>query len=234
MVVPVAPVVALAERKLLSGGQAVDGATCDASGGEGVAGIEKASALETGLDGAPIVGETKWMQVDSPAKDVLDFDPDWKPVLSRHKAKGGQKVQDFVKLVGIDGEVKVMMVPCLTSEQGVDRPAACDAGSHAFGGYLAKQAGDIAGVHGSTVATEPHAAHRHRGVDCLNTEREMGRPVACGVLAMSFANCRVDQRDRTTEEGPKCRETTTVRSSRRNTPPTVRLHGVEFRLEPST
>ena len=131
MVVPIAPGVALAERQLLLGGQAVDGSTRDASGGEGVVGIVEVSAAEAGLDGAPILRETKWMQIDSSAKRVLEFDPDWKPVLPRHKGKGGQKVQEFVQLVGIDGEVKIMMVPCLTSEQGVNRPAACDASSHA-------------------------------------------------------------------------------------------------------
>ena len=148
MVVPAAPVVALAERKLLLGGQAVDGSTCDASGDEGVAGIVELGAPEVGLDGAPVHGETKWMQVDSPAKDVVKFDPDGKPVLSWHKAERGQKVQESVQLVGIDGEVKVMMEPRLTSEQGVDRPAACDAGSYALGGYVVEQAGYVAGLHG--------------------------------------------------------------------------------------
>ena len=148
MVVPVAPVVALAERKLLLGGQAVDGSTCDASGGEGVTGVVEVGVPEAGLDGPPILGETKWVQIDSSAKGVLEFDPDWKPVLSWHKGEGGQKVQEFVLLVGINGEVKIMMVTCLTSKQGVDRPAARNAGSHALGGYVAKKAGYVAGLHG--------------------------------------------------------------------------------------
>lgn len=101
VVVPVAPVVVLAERKLLLGGQAVDGSTCDASGGEGVTGIVKVGVPEAGLDGASILGEMKWMQVDSPAKDVLEFDPDWKPVLSWREAEGGQNVQERFTTVAL-------------------------------------------------------------------------------------------------------------------------------------
>ena len=52
--------------------------------------------LKAGLDGAPILCETKWMQVDPPAKNVLKFDPDWKPVLSRHKAERDQQGQELV------------------------------------------------------------------------------------------------------------------------------------------
>jgi hypothetical protein len=133
VVVAIAPGVALAEGQLLLRGQAVDGSTRDGSGGVGIAGIVEVGAAEAGLDGAPILGETKWMQIDSSAKGVLEFDPDRKPVLSRHKGESSQKLQEFVQLVGIDGEVKIMMGTCLTSEQGVDRPAACDAGSHAVG-----------------------------------------------------------------------------------------------------
>jgi hypothetical protein len=154
VVVLVAPFVALAEHQLLLGGEAVDGSTCDASGGEGVAGIVKVSAPEAGLDGAPILSEPKWMQVNSTAKDVLKLDPYRKPVLPWQKPKGGQKGQESVQLVGIDGEVKVVMVPCLTSQQGVDRPAACNAGLYALGGDVAEQAGDVAGFHGATVATD--------------------------------------------------------------------------------
>jgi hypothetical protein len=148
VVVPGAPAVALAERKLLLGRQAVDGLTCDASGGEGVAGIVELSALKAGLDGAPILGETKWMQVDPPAKSVLKFDPGWKPVLSRHKAARDQQGQEPFQLVSINGKVKILMGPRLTSKQGVDRPAACNAGSNALGGYVAQKAGYVAGLHG--------------------------------------------------------------------------------------
>jgi hypothetical protein len=116
VVITVAPVVALAERKLLLGGQAVDGSACDAAGGEGVAGIVEVSAPEAGLDCTPILGEPKWMYVDSPAKDVLEFDPDWKPVLSWLEAECGEKAQECVQLVGINGQVEVMMVPRLISE----------------------------------------------------------------------------------------------------------------------
>ena len=118
MVVPGAPVVALAERKLLWAVEALDGLTCDASGGEGVAGIVELSALKAGLDGAPILGETKKrMQVDPPAKDVLKFDPDWKPVLSRHKAERDQQGQEPLQLLSINGKVKILMGPRLTSRQ---------------------------------------------------------------------------------------------------------------------
>ena len=148
VVVPGAPVVALAEHKLLLGSQALNGLTGDASGGEGVAGIVELSVGETGLDGAPILGETKWMQVDAPAMDVLKFDPDWKPVLPRHKAERDQELQEAFQLVSVNGKVKVLMGPRLTSNQGIDRPAAGNAGSHAPGGYVAEQAGYVAGVHG--------------------------------------------------------------------------------------
>ena len=90
MVIPVAPVEAVAERKLLLGGQAVDGSTCDASGGEGVARIVELVAPEAGLDSAPVLSESEWMQVDSTAKIVLEFDPDGKPVHSWRKAERGQ------------------------------------------------------------------------------------------------------------------------------------------------
>ena len=99
VVVPVAPVVALAERQLLSGGQAFDGSICDASGGEGVAGIAKVSAPKAGLNGAAILGEPKRMQVDSPATAVLKLDPYRKPVLPWQKAEGGQKAQGSVRLI---------------------------------------------------------------------------------------------------------------------------------------
>ena len=88
------------------------------------------------------------MQVDPPAKDVLKFDPDWKPVLSRHKAECDQQVQEPLQLVSINGKVKILMGPRLTPKQGVDSPAARNAGSHALGGYVAKKAGYVAGLHG--------------------------------------------------------------------------------------
>ena len=87
VVVLAAPGVALAEFKLLSGRQAVDRLTCDASSGEGVAGVVELGAPEAGLDGASILGETEWMQVDPTAKAVLKFNPDREPVLPGHKAE---------------------------------------------------------------------------------------------------------------------------------------------------
>jgi hypothetical protein len=148
VVIPGAPLVALAERKLLLGGQAVDGLTCDASGREGVAGIVELSVPEASLDRAPILGESKWMQIDTPVKNVLKFDPDWKPVLSRHKAERDQQVQEPFQLVSINGKVKILMGPRLTSNQRVNRPAARNEGSHALSGYVAQKAGYVAGLHG--------------------------------------------------------------------------------------
>jgi hypothetical protein len=130
------------------GGQAVDGLTCDASGREGVAGIVELSVPEASLDRAPILGESKWMQIDTPVKNVLKFDPDWKPVLSRHKAERDQQVQEPFQLVSINGKVKILMGPHLASNQRVNRPAARNAGSHALSGYVAQKAGYVAGLHG--------------------------------------------------------------------------------------
>ena len=39
------------------------------------------------------------------------------------------------------------MVPRLITEQGVDRPAACDAGAYPLCGHVAEQAGYVAGLH---------------------------------------------------------------------------------------
>jgi hypothetical protein len=88
------------------------------------------------------------MQIDTPVKNVVKFDPDWKPVLSRHKAERDQQVQEPFQLVSINGKVKILMGPRLTSNQRVNRPAARNEGSHALSGYVAQKAGYVAGLHG--------------------------------------------------------------------------------------
>ena len=133
MLVHVPPCIAHAERELLPSGQATNRTASDRSGGEGVAGIEEVSAVQSGLNRTAVPCEAKRMQINSTAV-VFKFDPNRKPVLSRGIAEPGEEGQDLVELLGVNGEVKIMMAPGPAPEQGVDCPAACDPGSYVFRG----------------------------------------------------------------------------------------------------
>ena len=134
MLVHVPPCIAHAEGELLPSGQATNRPASDRSGGEGAAGIEEVSAVQSGLNRTAVPCEAKRMQINSTAV-VFKFDPNHrKPVLSRGIAEPGEEGQDLVELLGVNGEVKIMMAPGPAPEQGVDCPAACDPGSYVFRG----------------------------------------------------------------------------------------------------
>ncbi len=81
MKINVAPGVPLTEAELLFGGEAVEGPTSDLASCEGVGGVVKFSAFQTGLDGAAVVvSEGERMQVDALAILVLYLDPHRQPV----------------------------------------------------------------------------------------------------------------------------------------------------------
>ena len=74
------PDVPLTEAELLFGGEAVDGLTGDLASCEGVGGVAKLGALQTGLDGAAVLSESEGVQVDALAVLVLNLDPHRQPV----------------------------------------------------------------------------------------------------------------------------------------------------------
>lgn len=80
MKINVAPGVPLTEAKLLVSGEAVDGLTGDLASCEGVGGVAKLGALQTGLDGAAVLSEGEGVQVDALAPRVSNLDPHRQPV----------------------------------------------------------------------------------------------------------------------------------------------------------
>ena len=160
MKINVAPGAPLTEAELLLGGEAVDGLTGDLASGEGVGGVTKLGAFQTGLDGTAVHSEGERVQVDALAPLVGNLDPHRQPVDRGRIAQFCWEGHDLAEMCGVHRQVKIAVRPGLVAQERIYRPAATDTCPQPACSESGQQIGGCFGVHDVNARTVGRAASR--------------------------------------------------------------------------